>query len=235
MRDPERNRERRREVLQAIRDHLAASAAADAVYAEQSHEVHLPASRRPQPIAQPGGSLRERFQHALEGVAGQSVVVADEGGAVAAVKQIISKHDYRRVAVSDSPLVSRIAAALQCDAEFLDNFNPAELFECHLGLTGAQWAVAETGTLVLESDREHHRLASLVPPAHIAVISAEQIRATLSEVLEMLSRQGKEELSRTVTFITGPSRTSDIELTLAIGVHGPASLHVIIIEEASLG
>ena len=97
-------------------------------------------------------------------------------------------------------------------------------------MTGAQWAVAETGTLVLESDAERNRLASLVPTAHVAVIEARQIRQTLGEVLEAIGGRGPEALSRAITFITGPSRTSDIELTLAVGVHGPAELYVIIIE-----
>ncbi|HSB61184.1 MAG TPA: LUD domain-containing protein, partial [Vicinamibacteria bacterium] len=92
------------------------------------------------------------------------------------------------------------------------------------------WAAAETGTLVLESDRERHRLASLVPTAHVALLEAGRIRRTLGEVLRALGEQGRDGLSRTVTFVTGPSRTSDIELTLAIGVHGPAELQVVIVE-----
>jgi L-lactate dehydrogenase complex protein LldG len=106
----------------------------------------------------------------------------------------------------------------------------AELFDCDLGVTGAQWGVAETGTLVLESDAERHRLASLVPSAHVAVIESRNVRQTLGEVLQAINDRGAGGLSRAVTFITGPSRTSDIELTLAIGVHGPAELYVVVIE-----
>jgi L-lactate dehydrogenase complex protein LldG len=61
---------------------------------------------------------------------------------------------------------------------------------------------------------------------HIAIISASKIRETLGEVLALLQSAG--EISPTVTFITGPSRTADIELTLAIGVHGPQQLYVIV-------
>jgi L-lactate dehydrogenase complex protein LldG len=81
---------------------------------------------------------------------------------------------------------------------------------------------------VLESQRERHRLVSLVPPVHLAIVEAGRIRRTMAEVLAAVNQPG--ELSRTVTFITGPSRTSDIELTLAIGVHGPGQLHVIVID-----
>jgi L-lactate dehydrogenase complex protein LldG len=68
-----------------------------------------------------------------------------------------------------------------------------------------------------------------VPPVHICVLEAGNIRQTLGEILERI----EPDRSRTVTFITGASRTSDIELTLAIGVHGPRELHVVIIDRRS--
>jgi L-lactate utilization protein LutC len=104
------------------------------------------------------------------------------------------------------------------------------VFACQVGVTSAQWAIAETGTLVLDSDAERHRLASLVPPVHIALVPADRVRPTIGSVLRELAGRGPDRLARCVTFITGPSRTSDIELTLAIGVHGPGELHVLVIE-----
>ncbi|HKG80000.1 MAG TPA: lactate utilization protein, partial [Pyrinomonadaceae bacterium] len=89
-------------------------------------------------------------------------------------------------------------------------------------------AIAETGTLVLDSSHERHRVASLVPPVHIAIVDASRICETLAEVLTLL--RTKKAISPAITFITGPSRTADIELTLAIGVHGPQELYVIINE-----
>ncbi|HEX5601397.1 MAG TPA: LUD domain-containing protein, partial [Pyrinomonadaceae bacterium] len=66
---------------------------------------------------------------------------------------------------------------------------------------------------------------SLVPPVHIAIVNASSIVETLSDALALLQ---KKEISPAITFITGPSRTADIELTLAIGVHGPQELYVIV-------
>ena len=102
----------------------------------------------------------------------------------------------------------------------------SEIFSFDVGITTAQAAIAETGTLILESLDERHRLVSLVPPVHIAIIDASKIVRTLGEALTLL-RQAKE-ISPAVTFITGPSRTADIELTLTIGVHGPQELYVIV-------
>jgi len=80
--------------------------------------------------------------------------------------------------------------------------------------------------LLLNSLRERHRLVSLVPPVHIAIIDASEIVATLGEALAGLRQD--EQVSPIVTLVTGPSRTADIELTLAIGVHGPQELYVIV-------
>ena len=107
-------------------------------------------------------------------------------------------------------------------------FSIQDLFKLDVGITYAQAGIAETGTLVLDSSVERNRLVSLVPPVHIAILDAAQIYATLGETLAALQSGG--ELSPAITFITGPSRTADIELTLTVGVHGPQELHVIVNE-----
>jgi L-lactate dehydrogenase complex protein LldG len=227
-----RNSDARREMLAAIRRHLAASAPFDAVRAEHhaQHGGAVGKGRVIEALREPEASPVERFRQALEAVAGRCVVVRDVAEAAEAVREILEAKRARRVAVSDSELVGRVLARVNTDAELVERAAAADLFHCDVGLTGAQWAVAETGTLVLEAESERHRLVSLVPPVHVAVVGAGSVRQTLAEVLGSLGGRGRDRLSRTVTFVTGPSRTSDIELTLAIGVHGPGELYVVIIE-----
>ena len=225
-------------MLTSIREHLAASAPHDA--ARAAHESRLAgaahgtdASARagaapPTPL-EFEGTVVERFCQALEAVAGRCLVVRDEAEAAEALRQIAEQRGARRVAVSDAPLVRRVVEGAGLAAEVLEDAAVSDLFDCDLGVTGAQWGAAETGTLVLESDAERHRLASLVPTAHVAIVEAARVRETLGEVLREIEGRGEGGLSRAVTFITGPSRTSDIELTLAIGVHGPAELYVVVI------
>jgi L-lactate dehydrogenase complex protein LldG len=77
------------------------------------------------------------------------------------------------------------------------------------------------------------RGVSLLPPVHVAVASSEQVVATLADCLALFQAEGpsvQERLSSCVSFITGPSRTGDIELSLTVGVHGPGELHLVILD-----
>jgi len=131
----------------------------------------------------------------------------------------------RRVVGSDAPLVQRLLprSGDSFVLESLDRLTRDELFACE----AAQWGIAETGTLVLESARERSRLLSLVPPIHVAVLSASCICESLGDALARV----RQTASHAITLITGPSRTSDIELTLVVGVHGPQTVHVLLLEE----
>ena len=112
-----------------------------------------------------------------------------------------------------------------------------ECFAASAGITGVDFALAETGSLVLTSFTEGSQLASLAPPVHIALYRRSQIRASLDEVLQNLpvSRDpGRSSPARSAVFVTGTSRTADIEQILIRGVHGPRSVHAILVEDSCL-
>lgn len=217
--------EARQEIFGSIRTHLAASAPFDARESPIDPPVVLPA----QPVA---SNLIELFQQNLEAVDGHCIIAHSKGEIAGALTQIISalqktKLRAQRIAISDAPELERLMHMTDLEIEELGiTPNASDIFGFDVGITSAQAAIAETGTLVLDSAHERHRLVSLVPPVHIAIVDASTIYATLGETLAML--QNGKELSPAVTFITGPSRTADIELTLTIGVHGPQELYVII-------
>ena len=218
----------RRDILRAIRSNLSASRRHDELREHDQNPV-LPAPLR-SVVAQPAcGGLVDMFCTNLIDVGGRVTVVANVDDARSEVKAIVKAVGPKRIAISDAPLVQPLVGGLGTGIEILQNARANELFDCDLGITSAQWAIAETGTLVLESEAEFARLASLVPDTHICVIEATKIKETMADVLDKMQAQ----LRPAVTFITGPSRTSDIELKLAIGVHGPRELHVIVIDEAA--
>jgi L-lactate utilization protein LutC len=220
------NSEAKSAIFASIRQNLAASQPFDA--AHQAHHGQPDSSFTASAMNElEKETLIENFRQNLEFVGGKFSLVYEETEAAEVLFAIIRGKAARKIAISDSPLVKKITGYLKINAEFIETAPADVLFESDLGVTGAQWAIAETGTLVLESESERHRLTSLVPPVHVCVLEARNIRQTLGEILEILQTR----LSRTITFVTGASRTSDIELTLAIGVHGPGELHVILIDK----
>jgi L-lactate dehydrogenase complex protein LldG len=92
------------------------------------------------------------------------------------------------------------------------------------GITSADYALADTGSLVMISEA---RLVSLLPPVHIAVVPAERLLSGLDELYTILPKPADHTSS--MVFITGPSRTADIEQILIRGVHGPGEIHVVIV------
>ncbi len=102
--------------------------------------------------------------------------------------------------------------------------------EIEAGLSGAEAAIAETGTLVLSLERGKPQFVSLIPEVHFAVVNAEDIRENIYQVM---SSEKIKQASMT-TLISGPSRTADIEMTLTIGVHGPRQVHVFCVQDDDL-
>lgn len=100
-----------------------------------------------------------------------------------------------------------------------------------VGITGAFCAVAETGSLMLLSSPQTYSSASLLPETHIAVLPASRIVGAMEDAFA-LARAEHGELPRTVNFISGPSRTGDIEQTIVLGAHGPYRVHVILVQGA---
>ena len=101
-----------------------------------------------------------------------------------------------------------------------------DLFQIDAAITSTAGAIAENGALILRPDRKEPRLMSLVPPIHIAVLEADKIFDTFDEAMQTENWAAK--IPTNVVLISGPSKTADIELTLAFGVHGPKELIVLI-------
>ncbi len=245
MSDLERNIAAREAILGSVREHLEASAPHDVVHAEKGEglaelkaDTAAPKGYRPSgPVDGQDdltGSLIEIFGKNLEAVGGHCILARTEAEVVEALNGIISSLQDsplggRTIALSNAPWLESLMSRIEVGVDQVSVVpGTAELFGYDVGISTAQAAIAETGTLMLDSEAERHRLVSLVPRVHIAIVEAASICLTLGEALAAAG-QGTE-LSPTITFITGPSRTADIELTLAIGVHGPQELFVIVNE-----
>jgi iron-sulfur cluster protein len=109
-----------------------------------------------------------------------------------------------------------------------------KFIEAGVGISGANMAIAETGTIVLVTNEGNADLTTVLPPVHIALFGIDKLVATLEDavaVLRMLPRSGTGQVMTSyVNWITGPSRSADIEQSLTIGVHGPTEMHCVIID-----
>ena len=101
--------------------------------------------------------------------------------------------------------------------------------QAKLGITGADWGIALSGTVVINSDPQRGRAVSLIPPRHLTFIEASKLRDNLGDVLGEVTASGSPPSA--IELITGPSRTSDIEMDLSIGVHGPIEVYVVVVED----
>jgi len=97
-----------------------------------------------------------------------------------------------------------------------------------VGVTGAFAAIAETGTLVLASGPDTPSTASLLPETHVAILAASRIVPHMEDAFA-LAREAFGELPRAINFVSGPSRTADIDQTIVLGAHGPSRVHIVLV------
>ena len=95
-----------------------------------------------------------------------------------------------------------------------------------LGLSTAEWAIAETGSLVLKSGPGRGRTVTLLPPVYVAVVPVDRVVRTVPEAI---GKYAGGTLPANVCFHTGPSRSGDIEMSLVVGMHGPGEVHVVLV------
>ena len=190
-----------------------------------------PAPPPPVYLRIPEWSVEERVRRFTDSLEALGGLVHRVSGA-AAVQETVS-----RITAGRSALVSSNALVHDCGLPGLRGvegpYEDRDLIRAAAsrvgaGITGAEYALAETGTLVMFSSAAESRLISLLPPAHIAVVRTASLLANLDELLAKLPDPAAQ--SSAMVLITGPSRTADIEQILIRGVHGPGEVHVVLVD-----
>jgi len=192
-----------------------------------------------------------KFEREWEKVAGVAYRVADMNELESVLQKILMLAETQAVVISGNPILAELHIADQLTAlnkfvtswgegsgtaetHSIADFTKAS-FAAGVGITGVDFVLAESGTLVLSSATERVQVASLAPPIHIALYRRSQLIGSLDEVLAMLPLSKSPQhpsAGRSVVFITGTSRTADIEQILIRGVHGPREVHAILVEES---
>jgi L-lactate dehydrogenase complex protein LldG len=140
-----------------------------------------------------------------------------------AMAAFLREKQCSRVMLSDTKILLRLNAAeflkdQGFDARRWSEISADEAYDFDAGVTDVDYAVAESGSLVIRHRPEHGRLISLVPFVHVAIVEPKNF---LPDLLDLFDRLGKEGIGGGVTMISGPSKTADIEMNVVTGVHGP--------------
>jgi len=181
--------------------------------------------------------LAERFKEELLAVGGEAVLARDLLDVHAALKQALLRWRAERVVTWARPELAAFtldwlwkqSARAYGDAG-LDTGELLEraLLDADVGITAVDFAIAGTGSLVVTAGPGRPRGVSLLPTLHVALVKESQLVARMGEALALIGERKAGSMPSAVHFITGPSRTSDIENDLTIGVHGPAAVTAIV-------
>lgn len=183
------------------------------------HEPRLPESV---------GSESEHFLDEIKKLSGvgQKLIPADIGYAL---KTLVTEQNIHKATVWETHHLKQLDTTEILNSLGVElispNANKHEMAQCDLGITEADYLLPETGTLVLKSSSKEPRAVSLLPRVHLAIVRPEMLRADMQQVFV----EAKD--SNYLVFITGPSRTADIELTVTLGVHGPKNLYVWMVDK----
>ncbi|HHY28965.1 MAG TPA: LUD domain-containing protein [Desulfitobacterium dehalogenans] len=176
--------------------------------------------------------LYERFQTKLQAVSGECYRAKTLKDAEELIAQIVKEKEIESVAMINSPIAKAMSLPEKLSDRGITVYTeryPEVTPTVGAGITEMKWAIAELGTLVQYAEDVNERLCSSFTPIHIALV---QTSTLLPDIMTALATVHKEpRIPGFVGFITGPSRTSDIERVLTIGVHGPEQLIAIFIDE----
>lgn len=187
-------------------------------------------------------ALLERFQRELIALKGEVFIVQGDAAARAQVGALIDQHGASHVLAWDFahiPLPGLAddlhEAGIRVSSPAVhDEFRAATLVDAEtaqIGITGADAAAATTGTLIVTSGPGRGRLPTVLPPVHLVILRQAQIVPRIESWIAAQRTDGLRELTKAANaaFISGPSRTGDIEMELILGVHGPGRVQVVII------
>jgi L-lactate dehydrogenase complex protein LldG len=141
------------------------------------------------------------------------------------LSSLIKKQDWQKVYCLEEKLLSSFAGQLG------DRLVTTDLSNCDVSITGCEYLVARTGSIVMSAAQQGGRTTSVYAPIHICIAYTHQLVYDIKDALVATKEKFQNNLPSLITFATGPSRTADIEKTLVVGVHGPKEVYLFLVEE----
>jgi len=174
----------------------------------------------------PGEDLLEAFSDHVQDLAGEIYVVDSVATAAATVQELIGEDGALHDGAELTQAVLQALPQLQEHVALVDQRTSPDFSQVNFGLTSADVLIARTGTIALRNTSAGGRRLSILPPTHIVLARRSQLVPSLQDAVPLLTGDWSY-----ATFITGPSRTADIEKILVLGAHGPKRLCVVVITD----
>ena len=186
-----------------------------------SHPVPLPfaQSEGTNSVYQPAvDELEITFAQEFTKLQGKFAFCFDEKDLQKQINQLIAEKQWTKIYCKEN----------KWNEQFSNTIN---LESCDAAITGCEYLVARTGTIVMSAAQQSGRTVSVYAPVHICIAYVNQLVYDIKEGLQLLKEKYQNNLPSLITFATGPSRTADIEKTLVVGVHGPKEVYVFLVDE----
>jgi len=220
----------REKILRRIREALAVAAPKRHLAGAGQAMSHPPQDWLP-PVPNTPAELVALFEKNSDDLKTVVHRCPDRAAAAAALAKISREEGWKSVATHDFDLGRAAVAGLNLPTLRTDlPYTPADLEPCHAGISGCDCLVAQTGGIVVTSASAGGRALSVLPPHHVVIATTSQLVGDLADAFALV-RMRYGEVPPFLSFITGPSRTGDIERILVLGAHGPKKLTVLLIAE----
>lgn len=192
-----------------------------------SHSTPLPfpQSEGNQPLFEPLQQEPEvEFAEQFTRLQGKFIYCINQQELAFQLSSLVRKNDWQKVYCVEDKLVAAVSAQLS------DRLTHTGLAGCDVSITGCEYLVARTGSIVLSAAKPSGRSASVYAPIHICIAYTSQLVYDIRDALQAAREKYGTDIPSLITLATGPSRTADIEKTLVVGVHGPKEVYLFLVE-----
>jgi L-lactate dehydrogenase complex protein LldG len=201
-------------ILKKIRKALSQSTPLPFPKSEGTESGFLPLSQEPE----------VEFAEQFTKLQGRFIFCINQQELAFQLNSLIRKADWNKVYCIEENLIASVADQLA------DRLVKTDLAHCDVAITGCEYLVARTGSVVMTASQPSGRNTSVYSPVHICIAFTHQLVYDVKDALQGIKEKYGNNIPSLITFATGPSRTADIEKTLVVGVHGPKEVYVFLVE-----
>jgi L-lactate dehydrogenase complex protein LldG len=201
-------------ILKKIRKALSLSTPLPFPQSEGNQPLYAPLQQEPE----------VEFAEQFTSLQGKFIYCINQQEFAFQLSSLIKKQDWQKVFCLEDKLITSAAP------QIADRIIKTDLAGCDVSITGCEYLVARTGSIVMSSAQTSGRSASVYAPVHICIAFTNQLVYDIKDALQATKEKYGSNIPSLITFATGPSRTADIEKTLVVGVHGPKEVFVFLLE-----